>query len=67
MQFQTFVLHLKQILEEKEAHSSRATKSSFFRRLDNFGGVSPFLVGEKTIFLELIHSPLISQNCVVKQ
>ena len=67
MQFQTFVLHLKQILVEKDAPSSWTTKSLFFRRLDNFGDVSPFLVGETTIFLELIHPPLISENCVVKQ
>ena len=67
VQFQTFVLHLKQILVEKDAPSSRTMKSSFFRRLDSFGDVSPFLVGETTIFLELIHPPLISQNCVVKQ
>lgn len=45
VQFQTFVLHLKQILVEKDAPSSRTMKSSFFRRLDSFGDVSPFLVG----------------------
>ena len=41
-------------------------KSLFFRRLANFGNVSPFLVGATNIFSELIH-PLLKLNCVLKQ
>ena len=37
VQFQTFFLHLMQILVEKDAPSSRTMKSLFFRRLDSFG------------------------------
>ena len=56
MQFLTFVPHGEQTLVEKDYPSSRTTKSSFFSRSANFGNLSPFLVGAKNTFSELIHS-----------
>ena len=58
VQFLTFVPHGEQTLEEKDYPSWRTTKSSFFSRSANFSNVSPFLVGAKNIFSDLIH-PLI--------
>ena len=66
VQFQTFVPHGEQTFMNKDSPSLRKMKSLFFRRLANFGNVSPFLVGATNIFSELIH-PLLKLNCVVKQ
>ena len=58
VQFLTFVPHGEQTLVEKDYPSWRTTKSSFFSRSANFSNVSPFLVGAKNTFSDLIH-PLI--------
>ena len=43
---------------EKDSPSSRTTKTSFFSESPNFGNVSPFLVGARNTFSELIY-PLV--------
>ena len=58
VQFLTFVPHGEQTLVEKDYPSWRTTKSSFFSRSANFSNVSPFLVGAKNTFSDLIN-PLI--------